>query len=263
MRLCKRHSDIQNVDDWLRFAPPKKGALQWKDGRSAKELAKAWCERKNRPSPPEEFLRLLTPLVNADQMADAVGWPEHQVSIDNLPGEPPNIDLAMVSDGHQGRTVICVEAKTDESFGRYALAMYDVAIKQLEQGVKTGALTRLLQLEEHLLPESSAGLPDRSEIRYQLLTGTAATLALAKAHQAPVAVFVVHEFLFDDHLDEKKLRQNKLDLDRFVSRLTRGSTTSLREGVLLGPLSPPLPYIDWGGVALYMGKVRTGGGQFT
>jgi hypothetical protein len=263
MRLCKGHSDIQNVEDWFRLAAPKKGASQWKDGRSAKELAKAWCGRKNSTCPPEEFLHLITPLVNADQLADAIGWPEYKVPIDNLDGEPPNIDLAIVSDGLFGRTAICVEAKADESFGKYTLDTHDAAVHRIEQGEKTGALKRLLHLEENLLPEPSADLPGRAEIRYQLLTGTAATLALAKSHQASVAVFVVHEFSFVDHVDETKLRQNKIDLDRFISRLSRGSTTSIREGVLLGPLSPPSPHIDWGGVALYIGKVITGGGSPT
>lgn len=259
MHLRKGNSDIQTVDDWFKFAPPKKGALQWKDGRSAKELAKAWCEGKKHPSPPEEFLQLLTPLVNADQLADAVGWPEHQVPIDNLPGEPPNIDLAIVSDGLLGPTVICVEAKADESFGEYALAIHDAAVKKIEQGLPTGSLKRLLQLEKNLLPESNAGSPDRAEIRYQLLTGTAATLALAKSHHAPVAVFVVHEFSFAGHVDEKKQGHNQIDLDHFVMRLTRGSATSLKEDELLGPISPLSLKSDWFGVSLYIGKVITSG----
>jgi hypothetical protein len=259
MRLCKGSSDIQSVDDWFQLAPPKKGALQWRDGRSAKELAKAWCGRKNHPSPPEEFLRLLAPLVSADQLADAVGWPEHQIPIDDLPGEPPNIDLAIVSDGKLGRTAICVEAKADEPFGEYALAKHDAATKQIEKGVKTGGLKRLLHLEDNLLPELYVGLPGRAELRYQLLTGTAGALALAKSHQAPVAVFIVHEFSFYGHMDEKKQRQNKIDLDRFVVRQTRGSTTSLQEGVLFGPLSPPSPKSVWCGVSLYIGKAITTG----
>ena len=259
MRLCKGSSNIQSVNDWFRLALPKKGALQWKDGRSAKELAKAWCNRKNCPSPPEEFLKLLTPLVDADQLAGAAGWPEHQVPIDDLPGEPPNIDLAIVSDGLLGRTAICVEAKADEPFGEYALAKYDDAAKRIELGEKTGALKRLLNLEKNLLPESNPSLPGRAEIRYQLLTGTAAALAMAKSHKASVAVFVVHEFSFSGHVDKKKLIQNKIDLDCFVRRLTRGSTTSLQEGVLLGPLSPPSLKSNWSRIALYIGKVITTG----
>ena len=259
MQLFKGATEIKSVSDWFKLAPPKKGALQWKDGRSAKELAKAWCEGKKHPSPPEVFLKLLTPLVNADQLADTVGWPEHRVLIDNLLGEPPNIDLAIVCDGLLGLTVICVEAKADESFGEYASGIHDAAVKKIEQGLPTGSLKRLLQLEKNLFSESNAGLPGSAEIRYQLLTGTAATLALAKSHQAPVAVFVVHEFSFPGHVDAKKLKQNKIDLDCFIKRLTRGSITSLQDGVILGPLSPQSPKSDWYGVSLYIGKVMTSG----
>jgi hypothetical protein len=159
MRIYKGTSEIQTVDDWFRLAPPKKGAFHWKDGRRAKELARAWFGRKNRPSPPEEFLRLLAPPVSADQLAGAVGWPEHPVPIDDLPGEPPNIDLAIVSDGKRGRTAICVEAKADESIGQYASAVHDAAAKMIERGVKTGAFIRLLQLEKNLLPEPPPACP--------------------------------------------------------------------------------------------------------
>jgi hypothetical protein len=34
---------IANVGQWFRFAQPLGGARHWKDGRSAKEVAKAWC----------------------------------------------------------------------------------------------------------------------------------------------------------------------------------------------------------------------------
>jgi len=33
---------ILSVEDWRTYAPPKRGDVQWKDGRSAMELAKAW-----------------------------------------------------------------------------------------------------------------------------------------------------------------------------------------------------------------------------
>ncbi len=259
MKLCKEPYDIQSVDEWFKFAPPKKGALQWKDGRSAKELAKAWCEGKKNPSPPEEFLQLLAPIVSADHLADTVGWPEHKVRIDDLPGEPPNIDLAIVSNGKQGLTAICIEAKADETFGRYVSEMYVAAAKRIEQGEKTGAIERIDYLEHQLLLDGNANLPGRAEIRYQLLTGTAAALAMAKLHQAQVAVFVIHEFLYAGHVRKEKVKQNALDLNRFVTRLTGGAVTTVKEGCLLEPLSLPSPKSIWGGVSLYIGKVTTSG----
>ena len=259
MRLCKAQSNIQGVEDWFQIAPPKKGILQWKDGRSAKELAKAWFGRRDLPHPPVEFLRLLSPLANADQLEEAEGWPEHKVPIDDLPGEEPNIDLAIVIEGTKGRTAICIEAKADESFGRYLSDIHDEAAKKIGQGKKTGVMERLLRLENELFPDATAGHPGRGELRYQLLTGTAATIALAKSHQALVAVFVVHEFLFAGHVDEKKVAQNTVDLSCFVTRLTGGTVTSVPAGVLVGPISSPLQRSSWRGVSLYIGKVSTTG----
>ena len=259
MRLCRGRSDIRTLQDWYGIAPPKRGAFHWKDGRSAKEIARAWCGKRGAPSPPREFLKLLAPLVTPDQFARAAGWPEHQVPIDDLPGEPTNIDLAIVSEGRRGRTAICVEAKADEPFGAYASTVYHAAARRIEQGVPTGSIKRLRHLERLLLPKADAGLPRRAQIRYQLLTGTAASISLARAHQAPVAVFVVHKFLVEGHVDESRLKQNEVDLDRFVTRLTGGKAASLPEGALLGPLSAPSPNVDWGGVSLYLGKVTTRG----
>lgn len=259
MRLGKGQLKILSVEDWFQIAPPKKGILQWKDGRSAKELSKAWCSRKGRPSPPEELVRLLSPLVEANQLEEAEGWPEHIIAIDDLPGEQPNIDLAIRCSGRQGPTVICVEAKADESFGKYVSEVRSAAVKKLEQGIGTNAVKRIDHLEQLLFPGTTSPLPDENKLRYQLFTGTAATLAFAKLYQAPVAVFVVHEFLFDGHVDEEKVAQNALDLSRFVCRLTGGSITSVTEGILHGPIKSPSQPPSWGDVSLYIGKVRTTG----
>lgn len=34
---------ISTVSEWLEHAGPLRGEKQWADGRSAKEVAKAWC----------------------------------------------------------------------------------------------------------------------------------------------------------------------------------------------------------------------------
>ena len=49
---------ILSVEDWRTYAPPKRGDVQWKDGRSAMELAKAWF-RGGVLAAPEELLTAL------------------------------------------------------------------------------------------------------------------------------------------------------------------------------------------------------------
>lgn len=38
--LSKKGKQINSVDDWYKYAPPMKKDIHWKDGKSAKELAK-------------------------------------------------------------------------------------------------------------------------------------------------------------------------------------------------------------------------------
>ena len=40
LELKKKGKIIKSIDDWYNAAPPKNPSLHWKDGRSAKELAK-------------------------------------------------------------------------------------------------------------------------------------------------------------------------------------------------------------------------------
>ena len=59
IKFHKDDSEIRSVDDWFLCAPPKEGEKHWKDGRSAKELAKRWFPCKDDPQIPNELLKLL------------------------------------------------------------------------------------------------------------------------------------------------------------------------------------------------------------
>ena len=51
-------SVITDMTSWFEHAPPAKGSAQWKDYRSAKELAQAWC-RYGQVRCPEEVTSVL------------------------------------------------------------------------------------------------------------------------------------------------------------------------------------------------------------
>jgi hypothetical protein len=197
----------------------------------------------------------LSPLLSADQLANAEGWPEHPIRIDDIPGEPPNIDLALLADGHRGKTAGCIESKADEPFGPHVLTLLKSAVVKLGRDEKTGAIIRLQRLSDRLLPEWEPGLPHLADIRYQLLTLTAAALALAKCSNATIAAVVVHEFAFEGCVHARKQKRNARDLDVFIERMTRGAQTSLPSGQLLGPITPASSEQQWGPVSLYIGKV--------
>jgi hypothetical protein len=258
MRLSKANVPIRSIEEWRTLAPPKQGDRHWKTGRSAKELARAWCGG-NEPCAPPDLQKLLEPLLSADHLANAEAWPERQIPIDDIPGERPNIDLALLAVGHHGKTAVCIEAKADEPFGPDVLDRLTSAVVKIARDEKTGAIFRLQRLSALLLPEWEPGLPHLADIRYQLLTLTAAALALAKSNDATIAAVIVHEFAFEGCFDAGKQKRNADDLNRFVKRMTCGTENSLPSRGLVGPIRPHSSNQEWGPMSLYIGKVTSRG----
>jgi hypothetical protein len=256
VQLSKADVPIRSVEDWRALARPKRGDRHWKTGRIAKKLARAWCSG-DEPCAPPDLVQLLSPLLSADQLANAEGWPEHQIRIDDIPGEPPNIDLALLADAHHGKTAVCIESKADEPFGPDVLTLLTSAVVKLARDERTGAISRLQGLSALLLPEWEPGLPHLADIRYQLLTLTAAALALAKSSDARIAAVVVHEFAIEGCVDASKQKRNACDLDAFVERMTRGENDAVLSGTLLGPIRPFSGEQRWGPVSI--GKVTSSG----
>ena len=99
-------------------------------------------------------------------------------------------------------------------------------------------MRRVESLSEALLPQWRSGLPHLGNLRYQLLTGIAGTLAWARELRATRAVFAIQEFVTDQTRDDKHA-QNASDLNQFLERLTDGAIRNLAEGALVGPLRVP------------------------
>jgi hypothetical protein len=256
LRLERSGNPITSVDEWFQYAPPMGRELQWRDGRSAKELAKAWCRDGAPPSPPSDLLTLLATIPQLSHLHFLLGYPERRVHFDNAPGEPRNTDLALLCDGPGGRVAISIDAKADESFGRALGDEIVVAASQWAFSERAAKLKRLQFLVATLLSSRRDGQARLSELRYQLLTAIAGAWAFAAENDAPVAVFVVHEFLPTDP-DLARVRENERDLDQALTRITANQVTSLRPGQLLGPLLVP-SNPAWPGVHhWYVGKCRT------
>ncbi len=66
---------IQTVDEWEKLAPPKEREKHWKDGRSAKELAKAWF-RTGGPKVPEELDTLFRSHLSTEDLAIEIAIPD-------------------------------------------------------------------------------------------------------------------------------------------------------------------------------------------
>jgi ribosomal protein L30 len=245
MKITKNGREIRSVDDWFRFAPPKKGKEQWVDGRSAKELAKAWFPPAGVISAPEEFLDL----VNSSDVLGGVslceGEPEVAVRFDPFKGETRNWDLLVRAICHIGRIEISIEAKADEKFSTSVRKRFDKSKRH-----KSNVPERIRRLAWAVLGRQ---VEDVRDLRYQLLYGTAAALSAAKQRGARGALFVVHEFVTACTNDDKH-KTNTDDLNKFVGVLNGTLSTNVPPGVLLGPFRVPDNEDIPGDVDLFIGK---------
>lgn len=242
---------ILSVASWYAVAPPKGGEAHWQFGRSARELADAWCGWAG-PCVPNEVDQLLRSHPDLVDVIVERALPEHQIRFDDLRGEPRNADIAVEARDRNEVVAITVEGKADESFDRPVSAVLQSAVQRIAADERTGAIVLVELLSEALLPPWRTGLAHLGDLRYQLLTAIAGTLAWAREIGAKRAVFAVHEFVTDHSRDEKHA-QNASDLNLFFERLSDGVIRNVPNGVLVGPIRvrgngriPSLP--------LYVGK---------
>ncbi len=249
--IQKNGEQLSDIDQWFRLAGPK-SAVQWKDGRSAKESARFWL--RYAPDFPSPIAELLLQHPDFDPLEEWSAEPEAQVRFDDERGEPPNLDVLIRGRDARGPLMIAVEAKADESFGSTLDATRRAAEKRLAANPRSGGLRRLDRLVSSILGMNAIDA-DTARLRYQLFTATAAALAEAGRMGAGRAVVLVHELVSTETRDAKQAA-NAEDLDAFVGALS-GSAVSVKPGALIGPLSlEGAPLFDEV-PRLYVGKVRS------
>lgn len=232
---------IESMADWEHRAGPKRDD-QWKSGRSAFELAHAWIGT-GKPRMPDELRVLLDSRPETCGLLVETVTPEKQIRFDQHGGEPRNADLAFVARTATNlKIAVTIEAKADEPFGATvaqtaADALERLTAKPSSQGVERvsdlvrSILPRRRKQEKQVPPEPQ--IPKAGDLRYQLLTGTAGTLAYAHQNGASVAVFLIHEFMTSETRAAKHTK-NALDYYAFLHRLTgvppgeRDTTPSLK-----------------------------------
>ena len=253
MRITKNGQLIQSVEDWFRYAPPKGGADQWRDGRSAKEFARAWVESGS-VSVPDELVALLSSHPDTQSAVLENGEPEARLAFDKRVGEVRNADLAVRAVSGSAPLALTIEAKADEPFDQLVPdTLADALDRILERG-RGGGVDRVRDLATSLLPPPRRGLPQLRLLRYQLLTAVAGSLAWARQLEAPRAVLVIHEFQ-TSQTSTRELQRNAQDLDIFVTRLTAGALRRLAVGSLVGPIRVPGDPLFDKPADLYLGKI--------
>jgi len=234
MRIHKSGHEILSVENWFSYAPPKKGELQWKDKRSAKELAQSWF-RNATPKPPEELGALMEAKFRAGITFDEAK-PECVIELDDFVGEHRNCDLVVLCNVGAKRMVINIEAKADEPFGDLIGKYHDQAAAPRPGGhaSPSNVPARIHQLSKALFGRE----PDEAirNLRYQLLHAAAATLIEARANEAEMGLLLVHEFR-SAGLNRDRLRQNATDWQNFVHAFPELATARIEENQILDPVS--------------------------
>lgn len=254
MRIEKKASPINNVEQWGLFAGPKKKS-QWKNGRSAKETAKAWLAT-GEPAIPEDLKSTLDSCKLTRDIVVEVANPELPIRFDSYSGEPRNADVAFTGISDSKTVAVTIESKADEPFGNKLKKELKEAEKTKEKKPKSNKLQRGKNLLASILGVEGEAPEDVLNLRYQLFTATAGTLAYAKESGADVAVLLVHVFQ-TSATDDKKLRSNDDDFNAFLDHLRSCQPEAGQCGQLAGPFHfPESDYISYS-IPLYIGKVVT------
>jgi len=249
---------IESLQDWGAKGAPKRPG-QWKRGRSAMELARAWLPAVAAGELPVEVRALLDSRAQLREFQPETVSAEHLTRLDSFRGEGRNHDLLLVGSAAAGRTVVAVEGKADEPFSDTIAATLKKALKR--NG--SNAPTRVRQLcaaiigvndDEQLLDAKGIG-----GIRYQLVHATAGTLIEAEAANAVQAVLLIHEFIgsVDEQTGQpltrpERIERNARDLAAFTAALA-GREPATPTG-LLGPFRAPGGGLVPAGLPLWLGK---------
>lgn len=254
MRIAKDGNAITSVDDWLKFAPPK-SRDQWVKGRSAYELARAWCGSGTVAMPPE-LRALLESRQETRRLSVYSVTPEERIRFDQHGGEPRNADLALIGQTPAARVAITIEAKADEPFGGTVAETLSAALERLLKNPKSKGIARVADLSRALFLPQAKGQPKLAALRYQLMTATAGTLAYASKHDASLAVLVVHEFVTPKTRDARHV-DNAADYCAFLRRLSGRPGSEFEKGGLVGPFILPGAPLFENVPPLLIGKVVT------
>ena len=192
-----KKTGVYDEQIWKSKYAPMGGDTHWKEGRSAMELARYMTA--HLPYAPYEIERALSTLTDKEAVFD---WAGEYVT--KLPGtgEGRNHDAIMRNDD----VFVGIEGKADESLGNgYVASEYETGSDNKKM--------RIEKLTDMIWGDTPQAHPD---IRYQLLTATAAILLEAKECGLSKALFLVVVFKHPQVCDPKKVEANNRDIETFL-----------------------------------------------
>ncbi len=242
MIICKnfdKNMMITTVEEWFEKCPPVGEEEHWKDGRSAKELAKDWIVNEG-----EELKKTLGSNIEFKDIIFEEASPEYTTKLDNFRGNGRQHDLLILASVKNKPLLISIEAKADESFGKITKDYYIEQIKERdkEDGKNTNVPERIEGLIKYVFNENVSYKDINNEVfklRYQLLHGVAGTIMEAEKREIKRAIFHINIYRSTDEnaFKIKKYNTNTKDLDRFISYLSKKKINNISNDELIGPFN--------------------------
>ena len=196
----EKATQITNVDIWLKVAPPQKGLAQWKDGFSAKELAKFVIDH------PKDLSKMIEEVLEktvGKVPGSFTGEPEAETKLPSR-GKGRNHDLLLYSE----KLVIGIEAKVNEPYGNNRSILQESNTTSKGKNARIDWLLRTILGEGRGLQDTKVG-----KLKYQLFTATAGTLLEAAKRDLEECIFLVLVF----HPKDGAVNQaNKKSFEDFV-----------------------------------------------
>jgi hypothetical protein len=219
MKIYKQYKQYEICDlaGWLKYFPPKNKKIQWKDGRSAKEMAKFWLNDANR----EEFKRFIREIKGFEKFEFDYIIPEYESKFDCF-RNPRYHDLLIV--GKDNNTIITIEGKADEPFGKQ---FKKVKIPNANSNV----LGRIKNLYENYFKNNKAVL----DIMYQLTHWFAGSLAEAKRRDMENIIMVLQVFK-SNSTSNNKIQKNHAEFEKFIEFISDGRYTTIANKEIIGPI---------------------------
>ncbi|HUQ68736.1 MAG TPA: hypothetical protein VM165_04390 [Planctomycetaceae bacterium] len=251
MAVVKRGVAITSLQHWKEESGPKRDN-QWKEGRSALEVARAWLTAGDHL--PDEVLTALRQHPAFGEVTDWQGEPEVPLRFDGFRGEPRNSDLVVHTRDDHGEVLLAIEAKADEPFGETTADALAAALDRLLTNPRSNGLRRIQQLAAAILGQRQKYDVPLKDIRYQLLTATAGAICEAERRRVGRVVLLIQEFITDKTKAKKHLA-NEVDLDLFVRRASHGMYCKVSSGEIVGPIQLPGKPLFSDSVKFYVAKV--------
>src|SRR5688500_12127387 len=223
---------IGSLEEWASLAPPAGREKQWREGRSAMELARRWAAG----ILPEEVRQVLESHAAFREFEPREAWAEHRTALDSYGGNTRNHDLLLVGRCGDEPAIVDIEGKADESFGSLVGKQLVRARQARLEKPGSMALTRVEELCHAVLGTRAE---DASDLRYQRIYSVAGAVIAAQEHGAKRAAWIVHGF-GGGPVSAHALKRNARDLATFVGRLSgEGGLVEVAPGTLLGPWRLP------------------------